>query len=211
MKKSVRKSKININFSNRWLYTLILIGVVLVAAVGVYATTATSGVTPGGTPNPGHPINQIGAPTGCTSGQVLTYNVDSNGVGSWTCTTPSSGSGVSGCAWTCSNWLTSSVNTNDLTFDIDCPSGTLPLTCSTQADDGSTYYQSVVTQMLPYSTIYSGGQKIHQNGCQVLAHNTGSSGQQQKRYVCALCCSSGVPTPSSFGSSTTEATTVTSG
>ncbi|MDD5700155.1 MAG: tail fiber domain-containing protein [Candidatus Nanoarchaeia archaeon] len=48
MKKGKNK-KINIHFSNRWLYTFIALGIILAIAIGVYAVT----------PNPGHASTEI--------------------------------------------------------------------------------------------------------------------------------------------------------
>lgn len=77
--KKRRKVTININLSNRWLYTLIAIGIVLVVCVGVYAV--------GIIPNPGHQINQLQT---CDNNQILeTVN------GVWTCVAlPSAPSGT---------------------------------------------------------------------------------------------------------------------
>jgi hypothetical protein len=59
---------VKINFSNRWLYTFVVLGILIVIAVGVYA------LTPGVKPNPGHSLSEVGVPTGCTSGQVVSWN-----------------------------------------------------------------------------------------------------------------------------------------
>ncbi len=77
-----RGKTIQINLSNRLLYTIIAIGVLLIAGVGVYA------LTPGTAPNPGHTIDTIAPPTGCGDGEFLQF-VDAT-IG-WGCTTPSAG------------------------------------------------------------------------------------------------------------------------
>lgn len=81
--KKRRKITVNINFSNRWLYTLIIIGIILVISVGVYAANFL--LTPGTAPNPGHLISQTSPPSGCTAGQVLQWTGTANGDGGWTC------------------------------------------------------------------------------------------------------------------------------
>ena len=67
---------IKINLTNRWLYTLIALGILIAVGVGVYA------VVPGVAPNPGHLLSQISPPAGCTAGQFVQFN-GSN----WVCTT----------------------------------------------------------------------------------------------------------------------------
>jgi len=67
-----KRRSIKIILSNRWLYTLIAIGIVLFIGVGVYAV--------GIKPNPGHSISEL--QTCDSNGQTL---VMSNGV--WTCGT----------------------------------------------------------------------------------------------------------------------------
>lgn len=66
--KNKRGKKLQIIFSNRWLYTFILIGLLILVAVGVSALTA------GVKPNPGHTINETAPPAGCTAGQYLQWN-----------------------------------------------------------------------------------------------------------------------------------------
>ena len=75
-KKRGRNVNIHISLSNRWLYTLIAIGLIAVFGVIVYAY---------GTSNPstfGHSIGELAPPSECTSGQVLVWNQTSG----WTCT-----------------------------------------------------------------------------------------------------------------------------
>jgi hypothetical protein len=67
MKKG-RGIQIKINFTNRWLYTFIAIGILAIVGVGVYAY---------GTSNPstfGHSIGELAAPSGCLAGQFLKYD-----------------------------------------------------------------------------------------------------------------------------------------
>lgn len=96
--KNSRKIKINIHLSNRWLYTLILIGVLIVAAVFVYAY---------GTSNPsvfGHSFSEIAPPDGCSDGQFVRWT----GTG-WDCV-PSELAPPDGCIegqfvrWTGTEW-----------------------------------------------------------------------------------------------------------
>jgi hypothetical protein len=62
--------KLQINFTNRWLYTLIVFFSLVVIGVFVYAVT----------PNPGHDITQIEQPSGCSTNQFLKWTGSS-----WTC------------------------------------------------------------------------------------------------------------------------------
>jgi hypothetical protein len=59
---------VKINFSNRWLYTLIALGILVIISVGVYALQA------GVKPNPGHDLSELGVPSGCTSGQFIYWD-----------------------------------------------------------------------------------------------------------------------------------------
>ena len=80
-KKSFGFGRLQINMTNRWLYTLITLFAVVVLGVGVYAVAGT-------TPNPGHPMNQIQP---CSDGEILKM-----GGGAWTCGADVSGSGTGG-------------------------------------------------------------------------------------------------------------------
>jgi len=97
-----RRRRISINLSNRWLYTLIAVGIILIIGVGVYAL--------GAIPNPGHSISQL--QTCNSNGQTL---VMSNGA--WTC-----GAGSSNCQTVISGCL---VLGNDLSrwSQAGCTSG----------------------------------------------------------------------------------------
>jgi hypothetical protein len=79
-----KKSKTNI--SKRVLYTLIAIGILAVAGIGVYA------LVPGTAPNPGHTIDQLVPPTGCGNGTFLKWNTDNGGF--WSCGAASTSSGL---------------------------------------------------------------------------------------------------------------------
>jgi len=77
-KKRGRSLKINITLSNRWLYTLILIGILIAIGVGVYAY---------GTSNPavfGHSSGELAPPSPCATDQFLKWNG-----ASWVCGIPS--------------------------------------------------------------------------------------------------------------------------
>jgi len=77
MKKSLN---IQINFTNRAIYTLITFSIFLLIGISVFA------LTPGVAPNPGHLIEEIAPPLNCEINQVLQWD------GSiWTCTDFSSG------------------------------------------------------------------------------------------------------------------------
>jgi hypothetical protein len=85
-----KKRSKKFNLSNKLAYTLIAIFSIIFIGVGVYAAVAA-----GTTPNPGHSIQTIGAPTNCAVGQYLRYTND-QGCGSqlggsspcWQCATP---------------------------------------------------------------------------------------------------------------------------
>ena len=63
MVKKIKIGKVQINFSNRWLYTFIAIGILVVIGAGVYAwANPITGV--------GHSLDEIGLPD-CVDGQIL--------------------------------------------------------------------------------------------------------------------------------------------
>lgn len=68
MKRKGRGLTIKINFTNRWLYTLIAIGILAAIAVGVYA------LAPGIAPNPGHTIADVAPPSPCSASQYLQFD-----------------------------------------------------------------------------------------------------------------------------------------
>ena len=61
------REKIKINLTNRWLYTLIGIGIITISGT-IYALTV------GGTEIPGHSFSNISIPAGCTVNQVMRFN-----------------------------------------------------------------------------------------------------------------------------------------
>ncbi len=70
---------IQINFTNRWLYTFITVFLLAAVGVGVYAYGTSTPTTFG------HSAGELAPPTGCASGQFLQYTNSS-----WTCASPSS-------------------------------------------------------------------------------------------------------------------------
>jgi hypothetical protein len=81
MKKRAKKPAINIkiNFTNRWLYTLILFGIIIGISVGVYAY--------GGRVAPsivGHTMNETAPPSPCVTNQYLQWSGSA-----WVCATVS--------------------------------------------------------------------------------------------------------------------------
>jgi hypothetical protein len=90
--------KLQINFTNRWLYTLIVFFSLVVIGVFVYAQI----------PNPGHDITQIIQPSGCSANQVLKWTGSS-----WTCDAviaqPSGCSANQFLKWTGSSWTCAGV------------------------------------------------------------------------------------------------------
>src|SRR3989344_5693174 len=91
-----RKLKFNfqLSMSNRWFYTLILIGILIVGGWVVWA------LTPGVAPNPGHTLTEVAPPAGCSNNQFLQWN---------------------GTAWKCMSSI-SSVNRYYATFNDICDS-----------------------------------------------------------------------------------------
>ena len=73
-----REGKFRINFSNRLLYTLIIIGILIAVGVGVYASTYanTAGV--------GHDFTELKP---CSGTEILKMN----GAGAWTCQSDATG------------------------------------------------------------------------------------------------------------------------
>jgi len=70
--------KVTINFSKRWLYTFIAIGILAIIGVGVYAVAGVS-----------HTLDEVNLPS-CSDGQVLGMSG-----GSWSCVEmPSGGGGI---------------------------------------------------------------------------------------------------------------------
>jgi len=61
-----RKFKINFQITKRWKYTLILVGM-LIIATGIYALSI------GVKPNPGHFLSEVSS-SGCTGNQVVMWN-----------------------------------------------------------------------------------------------------------------------------------------
>jgi len=79
MKKGINFN-IQINFTNRFLYTFVAFIFILIIGVAVYA------LTPGVAPNPGHLFDEFAPPTGCGTNQVLQWDGTN-----WVCTDLSSG------------------------------------------------------------------------------------------------------------------------
>lgn len=76
-----RGKTIQINLSNRLLYTFIAIGILLIAGIGVYA------LTPGTAPNPGHLISELAPPNPCATNEFLQFDGTN-----WICAVASAGS-----------------------------------------------------------------------------------------------------------------------
>ena len=75
-----RGLNIQINFTNRFLYTFIAFIVLLIIGIGFFA------LTPGVAPNPGHLIDNVAPPAGCGTNQVLQWDGTN-----WICADFSSG------------------------------------------------------------------------------------------------------------------------
>ena len=77
-----------IKISNKAVYTLLAVLVVVLASFGVHAL-----LVPGTSPSPGHDASSISPPSGCGDGQVLQFVSQAEG---WSCTDASTGSIVDG-------------------------------------------------------------------------------------------------------------------
>ncbi len=137
MKKKRGKSVIQINFSNRWLYTFMALGILAIISVGVYA------LTPGVTPNPGHLVSEMAPPSPCTANQVLQFDGTN-----WKCNDAAHSCDVSGnCSQLCTgtDCVTNlkyqalyTINSGcsgsgGITFTSTCSFATVKTCCSNQA------------------------------------------------------------------------------
>lgn len=91
----MKRGGIHIHLSNKLFFTLVAILAIILLGVGVYAVTSpgvSGGWDPGDIPTPGHTIQDIAAPSGCSYGEYLQYLSApiSNG-GYWACSNPVSG------------------------------------------------------------------------------------------------------------------------
>ncbi|OGI11994.1 hypothetical protein A3K64_00060 [Candidatus Micrarchaeota archaeon RBG_16_36_9] len=68
MKKGKQRAKLQINFTNRWLYTFITVFLLAAVSVGVYAYGTNSPTTFG------HSAGELAPPTGCASGQFMQWD-----------------------------------------------------------------------------------------------------------------------------------------
>ncbi len=81
--------KLQINFTDKWFYTFVVVISLIIIGVGVYA------LTPGGSGDPGHNIDSVGPPSGCVANEYLQWD------GSvWTCAEGGSGGDMSNVAFT---------------------------------------------------------------------------------------------------------------
>ena len=147
MKKRSKKISVNINFSNRWLYTLIFFGILVFTVIGI---TAYGGKA--GSPSiVGHTMNETAPPSPCSSGQYLQWTITG-----WACSTvnanftetdprlPTCSKGLTinstGSSWTCTNM----VNKGTQVFSTISVCGTIFLTssptCTSIACSGGTSY-----------------------------------------------------------------------
>ena len=72
--------KLTFNIEKRYVYVIVAL---LVLVAGLLIVNAT---IPGQTPNPGHPVTDLGVPTGCTANQFLKFDGTN-----WVCGTVSGG------------------------------------------------------------------------------------------------------------------------
>lgn len=164
MKKGAKKINIKINFTNRWLYTFIALGILIVVGISVYA------LTPGTVPNPGHDIQTISPPIGCSANQFLQFN-GSN----WVCSSPSNSICPTGLS------LKYTINYNEQETN-DCSS----FSCSS-------YYQQNGGYAWTQSTLYSdtcNGDKVNKYTCTVGETKTcqDSSGTPSNYWVTIKTC-----------------------
>jgi hypothetical protein len=74
-----KRGKVNSHISNRLLYTLITLGILIIVSTGVYAWASANGV--------GHAYSELQT---CTGTQILKMN----GAGAWACATDAVGGGI---------------------------------------------------------------------------------------------------------------------
>jgi hypothetical protein len=122
MKKGKRLN-IKINFSNRWLYTIIAIGILAMIGVGVYA------LTPGTAPNPGHLISEMAPPSPCATNQYLQFDGTN-----WKCSTVTSVICPTGMTPT---YTYSNSAEDTYTYRGACGGGSANPRCPTDSCDGS--------------------------------------------------------------------------
>jgi hypothetical protein len=117
--KKRKEVTINIHLTNRWLYTLIIIGIIIVIGAGIYAYGGGSG-----SPSVfGHTINETAPPSPCYANQFLKWDGTK-----WICTTSGSGYYINNsCCYTGGAMPGSPRLTNSSMCRI--ASGTLPLIC----------------------------------------------------------------------------------
>jgi hypothetical protein len=107
--KKKRSLNIKIHLTNRWLYTFIFLGILLLIGVGVYASLGT-------TPNPGHPVSELQS---CSDGEILQMVS-----GAWACADVDLTGGISSCSLqttsaTASRVLNSASNEQEVI--VGCP------------------------------------------------------------------------------------------
>ena len=105
---------INIHLTNRWLYFLITLGILIVVSTGIYAANLIQTYNSNGNfniPNPGHSINDSAPPNPCPSNEYLQFNGTGNS--QWNC--------ASGGKMTLFPYTQSCTNTAACT--VFCPTG----------------------------------------------------------------------------------------
>ena len=105
MKKERVKMNIKINLTNKWFYTFIAIGILIVVGIGVYA------LAPGVIPTPGHNYTELAT---CAEGEIL-----KTVGGVWTC---ASATQCSSSLKDCENIAVTSSTSSPGTWTT-CPSG----------------------------------------------------------------------------------------
>ena len=185
----MKKRKMQKQFSNRWLYTFIALGILLIIGVGVYADA--NGV--------GHDFSQLQT---CSDSQILKMN----GAGAWACANDATGgitsetdptviasvkdgvswTEVSGkpnsletCTWRWSGWLTSSLDIEDF-ISPSCVGGEYPVSCLSTCDKtlATTHCEDPIVSM---------GIDNTKRRCVVTAYDV-YGGNEHKRKVGVLCC-----------------------
>ncbi len=167
---------ININFSNKWLYSLIIIFVVVVAG---FVVNAYGGNNP---EEMGHTFSEIAPPEGCVAEQFLMWNGSS-----WVCEDAIDGYTYE---WIIVSWGACS---------MPCATGTQTGVIGCERDDGDIVEDTYCSGIPPVSTRTCNTQKCTGYGCGACVFGTYSydkcivPGGRSSHYLIASGWISGSP------------------
>ena len=141
VRKKRGKSILGKKISNRLAYTIIAAFALILVGVFVWAST--------GTPNPGHNIQSIGAPSTCSVGQFLRYD---GGSSNWWSCAPGGGVSGSGSAGQAAFWTSASAISGDNTFFWDNTNKRLGLGTTSPTSRLHVVGNTLITQNLTVDT-----------------------------------------------------------